>query len=197
MNPIARIDEEVIHVDDFVRTLKLSGQFAGLVEQMVRDKLAVHAARKHGVALTPAEIQERADQFRRVLGLHRAADTNKYFDSLGVTLNEFEAFISENLYQEKMMAQVCSEQAVADYFKLNSPKFDSVEVRHILLDSAGKAREVMSILREDPDSFDAMARTHSIAETHVNGGVIGKVLRGALRTEIESRVFNADRKSVV
>ena len=191
MNAIARIDEEVINVDDFVRTLKLSGQFAGLVEQMVRDKLAVHAARKHGVALAPAEIQERADQFRRVLGLHRAADTNRYLDSLGVTLDEFETFIAESLYQEKMMAQVCNEQAVEDYFKLNSPKFDSVEVRHILLDGAGKAREVMSILRDDPDSFDEMARTHSIAETRANGGVVGKVLRGALRTEIESRVFNA------
>ncbi len=191
MNAIARIDNEVIGIEDFVRTLKLTGQFFSLAEQMVRDKLAVHAARKQGIVPSPDEVQERADQFRRVLGLHRAADTNKYLDSLGVTLDEFEAFITEGLCQEKILAQVSDDRAVREYFALNSPKFDSVEVRHIVLDSEGEAKEVMALLQEDPENFEEMAREHSIAETRTNGGVIGKVLRGALKTDIEARVFNA------
>lgn len=188
---IARIDEEVITTDDFVRTLKLSGQFAGLVEQLVRDKLTVQAAKKQGVSLSPDEVQERADQFRRVLGLHRAADTNNYLDSLGISLDEFEGFITDGLYQEKMLQQVCNERAVEEFFKLNSPRFDSVEVRHIVLDAEGTAKEMMSLLREDPDSFEEMAREHSVAETRANGGVIGKVMRGALKTDVEAKVFNA------
>lgn len=186
-----KIDDEVIEIEDFVSTLKLTGQFSSLVEQVVRDKLAVHAAKKQGVGLTPEEVQERADQFRRVLGLHRAADTNNYLDSLGVTLDEFEEFITEGLYQEKMMASVCDERAVEEYFKLNSPKFDSIEVQHIVLDDADKAKEMMAVLQDDPDSFEDMAREHSIAETRMQGGVIGKVLRGALKTDIEAKVFNA------
>lgn len=158
MATIVRIDDEIIDTEGFVRTLKLSGQFEGLVEQMVRDKLTVRAAKKQGMQVQPAEIQERADQFRRVQGLHRAADMNRYLDALMVSLDEFEDFITDSLYQEKMMAQVCSDQAVEAYFKLNSPKFDSIEVSHIVLDAEGKAKEMMSVLQDDPDCFTEMQR---------------------------------------
>ncbi len=191
MTAIVRIDDEVIGVDDFVRILKLTGQFEGLVEQLVRDKLTVRAAKKKGVSVTPDEIQERADQFRRVQGLHRAADMNHYMDALGISLDEFEEFVTDSLYQEKMMAEVCSDKAVDTYFKLNSPKFDSIEVSHIVMDTEGKAKEMMSVLRDDPESFEEMAREHSIADTRESGGLIGKVLRGSLKTEIEAKVFNA------
>ncbi len=191
MAGIVRIDDEVIDTDYFIRTLKLTGQFEGLVEQLVREKLTVRAAKKAGLALAPADIQERADQFRRIQGLHRAADMNNYLDALGVSLDEFEDFITEGLYHERMMAQVCSDKAVEQYFKLNSPRFDSVEVSHIVLDSEGKAKEMMSVLAEDPDSFTEMVREYSVGDARENDGVIGKVLRGSLPAHIEARVFNA------
>lgn len=191
MAKIVRIDDEVIDTDGFVRALKLGGQFEGLIEQMVRDRLTVRAARKLGLAAAPADVQERADQFRRSQGLHRAADMHLYLDTLGVSLDEFEDFISDGLLQEKMLEQVCSEQQIEHYFKLNSPKFDSVEVSHIVLENEGQAREMMSALEDDPDSFADMAREHSVGETRERGGVIGKVLRGSLKADIEARVFNA------
>jgi parvulin-like peptidyl-prolyl isomerase len=191
MAGIVRIDDEVIDTDYFIRTLKLTGQFEGLVEQLVREKLTVRAARKQGLALAPEDIQERADQFRRIQGLHRAADMNHYLDTLGVSLDEFEDFITDGLYHEKIMAQVCSDKAVEHYFKLNSPRFDSVEVSHIVLDSEGKAKEMMSALADDPDSFTEMVREHSVGDAREHDGVIGKVLRGSLKPDVEARVFNA------
>jgi peptidylprolyl isomerase len=191
MTAIVRIDDEVIGIEDFVRTLKLTGQFESLIEQLIRDKLTVRAAKKQGIPVSPEEIQERADQFRRVQGLHRAADMNHYLDTLGVSLDEFESFMTDSLYQEKMMEQVCSDKAVEKYFKLNSPKFDSIEVSHIVLDTESKAKEMIAVLTDDPDSFAEMAREHSIVDTREQGGVIGKVLRGSLKTDIEAKVFNA------
>lgn len=191
MNPLVKVDGQAIEVADFLRTLRLSGQFDGLIEQIVRDHLTVQAAKKAGLRVSEQEIQERADQFRRARGLHRAADTNKYLDALRVSLDEFEAFIADSLYREKMMQQVCSDQAVESYFKLNSPKFDGIEVSQMVLDSEGKAKEMVSVLIDDPDCFEEMAREHSIGATRDNGGRIGKVLRGALRTDVEAKVFNA------
>src|SRR5690606_29450258 len=49
MQAVVRIDEEVIGIEQFVRTWKLTGQFESLVEQFVRDRLTVRAARRHGV----------------------------------------------------------------------------------------------------------------------------------------------------
>jgi peptidylprolyl isomerase len=50
---------------------------------------------------------------------------------------------------------------------------------------------MIAVVRDDPDSFDEMAREHSIAETREKGGLIGKVLRGSLRSDVEAKVFNA------
>ena len=191
MTTIVKIDGQAISADELLQNLKLTGQFEKIIEQLVRDRITVLSARKQGVQVTPEEIQERADQFRRVRGLHRASDTNRYLDAMGVSLDEFEAFITDGLYQEKVMQQVCGDEAVRTFFKLNSPRFDSIEVSHIVLDSEGKAKEMISVLREDPDSFEEMAREHSIADTREQGGLIGKVLRGALRGDVEAKVFNA------
>jgi parvulin-like peptidyl-prolyl isomerase len=60
-----------------------------------------------------------------------------------------------------------------------------------VLDSEGKAKEMISYLHDDPDSFADMAREHSIADTREAGGVIGKVLRGSLKPDIEAKIFNA------
>jgi parvulin-like peptidyl-prolyl isomerase len=191
MTPLVTIDGDAIDVEEFMRTLKLTGQFEALLEQFVQDRLAARGARKAGIKVSEAEIQERADQFRRVRGLHRASDTNKYLDAMRISLDEFEAFITDSLYQEKLMQKVCSDQAVQRYFKLNAPKFDSIEVSHIVLDSESKAKEMLAVLREDPDRFEQMAREHSIADTRERGGRIGKVLRGSLRPDVEAKVFNA------
>jgi peptidylprolyl isomerase len=108
-----------------------------------------------------------------------------------VSLDEFEDYITDHLYLEKVMQQVCSDEAVQRYFKLNAAKFESIEVSHIVLDSEGKAKEMISLLREEPDCFVEMALEHSIADTRRQGGLIGKVLRGSLRPDIEAKVFNA------
>ena len=191
MTPIVRIDDEVVGIDQFIKILRLTGQLETILEQFVRDRLAVRAAKTQRIAVSAEEIQERADQFRRAKGLHRATDTNRYLDHLGVSLDEFESFITDSLYQEKMMEEVCSAKAVEEYFKLNSPKFDSVEVSHIVLEAEGKAKEMISILRDDPECFAEMAREHSIAHTRGQGGTLGKLLRGALKTDVEAKVFNA------
>ncbi|MEO5696688.1 MAG: peptidylprolyl isomerase [Burkholderiaceae bacterium] len=191
MTTLVKIDDDTIGVAEFLQTLKLSGQFEGLLEQIVRDRLTVNAAKKQGIRVSDDEIQERADQFRRARGLHRASDTNKYLDAMRVSLDEFETYLGDGLYQEKMLARVCSDEAVHAYFKLNSPRFDSIAVSHIVVDGEGKGRELMCLLADDPDSFDEMAHEHSIADTRERGGLIGKVLRGSLRTDIEAKVFHA------
>jgi parvulin-like peptidyl-prolyl isomerase len=191
MTTVVKIDGNAIDLTELVRVLKLTGQYEGLLEQFVRDRLAVLGARKAGIKVSEEEIQERANQFRRVRGLHRAIDTNKYLDALRVSADELEAFIANGLYQEKVMRKVCSDEAIQGYFKLNSPRFDSIEVSHIVLDSEPKAREMIAVLRDDPGTFEEMAREHSIAETRDKGGLIGKVLRGSLRSDVESKVFNA------
>lgn len=197
MAEVFRIDDEVVDAATFVKLLKLTGRFDSLVEDLVKEKLTSHAAERQGIKLGVEEIQDRADQLRRVRGLHRAADMNHYLDNLGVTLDDFEHLITDTLYYEKMMEQVCSDEAVDEYFKLNSPKFDAIEVSHIMVDSEGRAKEISTILGEEPEAFEELVEEYSIADTRDSKGRIGRVLRGALPPEVEGKIFNASEGEVI
>ena len=72
MTDLIKIDDEVISSDDFVKLLRFTGRYDELMEDIIKDKLTIHAARKQGIEVSPEEIQDRADQVRRVRGLHRA-----------------------------------------------------------------------------------------------------------------------------
>lgn len=192
MTDIARIDEEVVNTDEFVRILKLAGRFDSLIEDIIKDKLAVHAAKKQGISVGTEELQERADELRRAKGLHRAKEMNAFLDSTNITLDQFEQFVSEALYKEKLMEALCSDAAVEEFYNLNSPRFEAVDLSHIIVDSEGKAREIMYMLEDEPGTFAELAREHSQSDTKDTGGVIGKVSRGALKPEVEAKVFNAN-----
>lgn len=191
MNNIAKINDEAISEEDFIKLLKLNGSFAGLLEEVVKNKLLVLAAKKAGISVSTEEVQKRADQLRRARRLHRAKDMMEFLKAMRVTLDEFEESIRDTLYREKMMDEITQQSAVEEFFKLNSPQFDRIEISHIVVDSEGKAKEIMALVSEEPDSFAEMAKANSIADTAANGGVVGRVLRGLLPSEVESKVFNA------
>lgn len=189
---IARIDDETISAEEFVKILKLDNTFNNLIERILIAKLTVQAAKRSGITVSADEVQERVDQFRRAEGLHRAQDTRTFLDGLGVTLDDFERYLTDTLYREKMLVQVNSREAIEDYFRLHSPKFDSVEISHITVDSEGKARELLAVLQDEPERFADLAREHSLdRDSCERGGRIGKVLRGVLPPEVEARLFNA------
>ena len=174
MTIIAKIDDETVSADDFVKILRFNNTFDNLAEEVVVDKLTVHAAKKHGIAVTTDEVQEQVDLLRRINGLHRAKDTLEFIEGMGMDLDEFETYMTDSIYRSKMRAEVMTDGAVEAYFTLHSPKFESIEVSHMVLDSEGKAREMVSLLEEDPDSFADLAREYSLdEETKEEGGRIG------------------------
>lgn len=189
---VARINDEAISADAFVKFLKLQGLLDDLLESALIDKLVVHVAKSRGVTVGAEEIQERADQFRRVLGLHRARDTIEYLNNIDMTIEEFESYVAETLYKDKLQASIANDDAVRDYFRLHLPLFERVELHHIVLDGQAKAKELIAILREEPSGFADLAKQHSLAaDTRENGGYLGKINRGCLPNDIEAKVFKA------
>jgi parvulin-like peptidyl-prolyl isomerase len=198
MTIVARIDNEEITAEDFIKLLKLGGKFDGLIEELLTNKLMVHEARKQAVSVSVAEIQERVDDLRRARGLHRAKDTLEFLERLGVSLDDFENYIGEELYREKMLAEITSEARLKEYVQLHLPRFDSVELGYMLLDSEGKAQEIAACLEDEPDMFEELAREHSIdAETRDSGGAMGRIMRGLLPGDVEARIFGASAGQVV
>lgn len=196
MAGVVKIDDELITTDQFIKYLKLNGQYDKLVEEFVKDKLTVLTAKKQGINVSPEDIQQRADQFRRVLGLHRAKQMNAFLDAKGISLEDLEAHITDLILKEQMLERVCNDPAVKEYYNLNSPKFGTVDISHMILDSDGKAREMLSILIDAPEMFEEMAKEHSIADAE-KAGRIGKITRGTLPPTIEAKVFNSKEGAIL
>lgn len=198
MTKVVTIDDECITAEDFIKYLKLSNEFPYLLDKLIRHKVTVHAAQSQGVKISTAELQQAADDFRRYMGLHRAQDTQEWLDQMGVELDDFENYITERIYKRKILKKLANEEAIQAHFKLNAPQFDRVDIKHIVVQGKGKAKELEMIFEEAPDSFDEMVQEHSLdSETKAAGGFIGAVTRGMLPDEIDARVFNAQSGDIV
>ena len=154
MMQVARIDDQVISAEDFVKSLTFHGLMDDMIENLMSERLTVIEAKKQGIRVGDDELQERADQLRRVQGLHRQKDTLDWLESMGLSVDEFEQFLLDGLYKEKMLATITSDEAIEEYFKLNSPKFEAVELSHIMVDSEAKARELVAYLNDEPEDFE-------------------------------------------
>jgi parvulin-like peptidyl-prolyl isomerase len=197
MTDLMKIDDELITSDRFVNLLRLSGRFDAVFDEIVKERVIVHSAKRNGIKVTPDAVQQRADQLRRVTGMHRAVEMKRFLEGIKISVAEYEAYVTDMLYYEQMMDKILSEESVAKFFQLNSPKFDSIEVSHIVLDSEGKAREIMAILEDEPETFADLAREHSFADTGKEGGYIGRVTRGSMQADVESKVFHAKEGAIL
>ena len=192
MTMIARIDDIEITSDDLIRHLKINNKFDELIEEMITQRITATEAGRSGITVSDEDVQAESDNLRRVLGLHSAKETFDFLDSIGLSLEGFEDHLRDTLMRARVLESVCSEQAIKDFFDLHSPKFESVEVSQIIVDSEGKARELIAILEDDPEEFPAMAKAFSLdPETSDRGGQIGSVVRGSLNGEVEAKVFNS------
>lgn len=190
---IAKIDGEEIDADAFVRHLRLANKFEELLEDLVVARITAREARKRGIQVTDEEVQERFDHFRRVQGLHRAKDTLDFLAAVGVGLEDFQAHLTDLIYREKLLVELFNLAALEEFFQLNSPMFEGLEVSHMVLDSEAKAKEMRMILGDEPERFAELVWEHSLdLDTREKGGALGKVIRGKLRPEVEARLFSAE-----
>jgi peptidylprolyl isomerase len=193
MSTLATLNDEVITGDFLIKYLKITDQYDEIMNKLLSDRITAQIARKQQLSVSDEELQERVDQIRRIHGLHRATDTLAHIESLGFTVDEFGEYIRDELLQLKMLAIVCSKEKINEYFKLHSPQFESVELRHIIVAAEGAAREITAVLEDDPESFEQMAIELSISDdTASSGGSLGKVQRGLLADEVEAKIFNAN-----
>jgi peptidyl-prolyl cis-trans isomerase C len=92
------------------------------------------------------------------------------------------------------------EAACQRYYENNRKRFVTppvYEAAHILLPAApdddaarraadAKARELLAVLRDEPDRFAEMARAESACPSARDGGVLGRITRGQTTPELES-----------
>ncbi|MEM1433623.1 MAG: peptidylprolyl isomerase [Pseudomonadota bacterium] len=194
---VAEIGGKPLNSDQLVTWLKLSGRFSNVVGDLIQEQLTAAAARKRGLEVSTDELQTAVENHRRIHGLYRVADANRFLDAAGATLEDYEAFIEDGLLASKLLDEVVSEAAIEAHFQSHRLDYESVEIGHIVVGSEDQAREVIALIQEGAETFQGMAQEVSLIETGASGGLIGKVYRGTLADDLETKVFAASVNDVL
>jgi len=126
-------------------------------------------------------------------------------ERLGVAIEDEEATIQALLLRE-VSTPDADEATCRRYWSANAAKFrapDLYEAAHILFPAAPddeaaralakrSAEETLSLLREDPTRFAALARERSACPSGASGGLLGQQTRGDLVPEIETFIFGLE-----
>ncbi|MEN8189878.1 MAG: peptidylprolyl isomerase [Thermodesulfobacteriota bacterium] len=198
MSTVLTIDNVQLTAQDVINFLKFNNEFEEIANRIISDKLTVLAAGQRGISVSDEELQGGADDFRRFAGMHRAKDTEEWMKEMNVSVDDFESFIKDLLLKNKMMLDITSDEAINDYFRLHSPKFEAVDLKHIVIAGKDKANEIFALLEDDEDMFDELVIEHSIDEdTRFTQGRMMNVRRGTLGPDLEAKVFNASKDDLV
>lgn len=198
MTEILKIEDKKFTATDLLTFLKLNNQYDEVLDGFVRHKISVLGAKKKGIDVTAQEVQQSADDFRRLMGLHRAKEAMDWLENQKLSVEDLEAYLKEQLCKRKVIDEITTDDKIEEYFKLNSPKFDQTTLKSIIVDSKNKANELLASLEDDPSSFDEFAQEHSLDDdTQSTGGLIPNVRRGTLPDEVEAKVFNTEAGSVI
>ncbi len=95
-------NEIEVTVAEVVDYLRIAGQFAPVLREVVGRKITAEAARKRRIKVGTAELQKAVDVFRAVNGLSKASDTARWLKASGITVEILEAYIETNILISKL-----------------------------------------------------------------------------------------------
>ncbi len=183
--PITITNEEIL------QQIKLSCKIPEIVEGILTRKIIENAAAEVGLKLETEELQKTADTLRFTNKLNSAADTWKWLEKHGLSLDEFEQIVQNTILSGKL-ANYLFDNKVEQYFHENKLNFMSAVIYEVILDDEDLAIELYYAIQEGEMSFYDVAHQY-IQDTELRrkGGYLGVVHRQDLKPEISPGVFAA------
>ena len=94
---MANINNLEISVNDIVNYLRINGDFSEALAEVIHRKVTVQAAKAKGISVTEEELQKSSEAFRLAYDLGSADDTILWLKENGLTVENFEDYIEENI----------------------------------------------------------------------------------------------------
>ena len=191
--PVATVNGEAITKGDlYKRLLQIGGR--GILEQMIGDMLIVQEAMNKGIKVTPDEIEEKMDEYKK-----RFSKVDNLEDMLkknGTTIEGLRQNMELEILTRKLILRDVhiTEDQLQRYYEENKDRLgehDKLKIRMIQVNTEEESNRLIDELRRGTD-FAELAREHSIAPSGKNGGDMGYITQGSGRIDLalESAVNN-------
>jgi parvulin-like peptidyl-prolyl isomerase len=186
-----------ISSEDILHQVKLSCQISSVIEEIVTRKIIADAAAKAGIKVETEELQKAADNIRIMGKLKSADDTWAWLQKHGLSLDDFEEVIYNNVISGKLAQHLFADK-VEPFFVEHQLDYAGVVMYEVVLDDEDLAMELFYGIQEGEMSFYEVAHQY-IQDTELRrkGGYRGIVSRKELKPEISAAVFAAKPPQVL
>jgi len=183
--------------EDILQQVKLSYQIPSIVEEIVTHKIIASAADEAGIKVETEELQKAADSIRLMGKLKSADDTWAWLQKHGLSLDDFEKVIYNNVISGKLAQHLFADK-VEPFFVEHHLDYAGVVMYEVVLDDEDLAMELFYGIQEGEMSFYEVAHQY-IQDTELRrkGGYRGIVRRKELKPEISAAVFAATPPQVL
>jgi parvulin-like peptidyl-prolyl isomerase len=183
--------------EDILHQVKLSCQIPSIVEGIVTRKIIASAAAEAGIKVEIEELQKAADNIRLMGKLKSADDTWAWLQKHGLSLDDFEELIYNNVISGKLAQHLFADK-VEPFFVEHQLDYAGVVMYEVVLDDEDLAMELFYGIQEGEMSFYEVAHQYiQDKELRRKGGYRGIVRRKELKPEISAAVFAAKPPQVL
>jgi parvulin-like peptidyl-prolyl isomerase len=186
-----------ISSEDILHQVKLSCKIPSFIEEIVTRKIIASAADEAGIKVETEELQKAADSIRLIGNLKSADDTWAWLQKHGLSLDDFEELIYNNVIYGKLAQHLFADK-VEPFFVEHQLDYAGVVMYEVVLDDEDLAMELFYGIQEGEMSFYEVAHQY-IQDTELRrkGGYRGIVSRKELKPEISAAVFAATPPQVL
>jgi len=183
--------------EDILHQVKLSCKIPSVIEEIVTRKIIADAAAEAGIKVEIEELQKAADNIRLMGKLKSADDTWAWLQKHGLSLDDFEELIYNNVISGKLAQHLFADK-VEPFFVEHQLNYAGVVMYEVVLDDEDLAMELFYGIQEGEMSFYEVAHQY-IQDTELRrkGGYRGIVSRKELKPEISAAVFAAKPPQVL
>jgi parvulin-like peptidyl-prolyl isomerase len=143
-----------------------------------------------GARVTNQELQVASEEMRYAHGTESLEKLKQWTRENHQSFESIEYWLESKLLRNKIMARF-TEDEIAAYFAEHRLDFEEVVLYSCRVETAGKAEELIELIREG-DSFLAIAAAHSTdGYTAEKGGYVGSLTRSDVEPDLESILFGA------
>jgi parvulin-like peptidyl-prolyl isomerase len=180
---IASLPETQLTLGGLLEWLRTQGRLAPLVREALAAQLVREQARKADLSVTAQELQAAVDHWRRRHGLYSAADTQAWLAAQGLSVDDFEARLEQDILAAKLRSHLTGAE-VDGHFTAHQADFDRLRLALVLVPREDLARELASQVREEGRDLADVAREQGL---HLERGEkLRKELKGPLGTALRS-----------
>jgi parvulin-like peptidyl-prolyl isomerase len=169
------------------------------LSRLIRSAVLEQAAEDERVSVSEGDVDDQIAQFAERAGSRQALDEQAAQNGIApADLRDVARDIALELALREHLVEdldVPDEQLQQLYQQ--TPEFDQVQARHILVEDEAVARKALAEVNADRSRFEALAAELSIDPSKDQGGDLGLATRGKYVPEFEEAVFGAEEGDVV